>query len=54
MPHEEAVRDLLMERTQRIEVADITGLPWIEIDYAEDVVRATDEVLPQLQRLEPR
>jgi choline kinase len=51
MPHEEAVRDLLMERTQRIEVADITGLPWIEIDYAEDVVRATNEVLPQLQRL---
>jgi choline kinase len=54
LPHEEAVRDLLMERTQRIEVADVTGAPWIEIDYAEDVVRATDEVLPQLQRLEPR
>jgi choline kinase len=54
MPHEEAVRDLLMERTQRIEAADITGLPWIEIDYAEDVVRATNEVLPQLQRLSLR
>jgi choline kinase len=51
MPHEEAVRDLLMERTQRIEVADVTGLPWIEIDYAEDVVRANHEVLPQLQVL---
>jgi choline kinase len=54
MPHEEAVRDLLVERTQRIEVADITGLPWIEIDYAEDVVRATNEVLPRLQRLSLR
>jgi choline kinase len=54
MPHEEAVRDLLVERTQRIEVADITGLPWIEIDYAEDVVRATNEVLSRLQRLSLR
>jgi choline kinase len=54
LPHEEAVRDLLMEGTQRIEVADITGAPWIEIDYAEDVVRATAVVLPQLQRIAPR
>jgi choline kinase len=49
MPHEEAVRDLLLERTQRVEVADVTGAPWIEIDYAEDLRRATNEVLPQLQ-----
>jgi len=51
MPHEEAVRDLLIERTQRFEVADITGAPWIEIDYAADVLRAANEVLPQLQAL---
>jgi choline kinase len=51
MPHEEAVRDLLIERTQRVEVADVTGAPWIEIDYAEDLLRATNEVLPQLQVL---
>jgi choline kinase len=49
MPHEEAVRDLLIERTQHFAVADVTGAPWIEIDYAQDVVRATNEVLPQLQ-----
>ena len=49
MPHEEAVRDLLLERTQRVEIADVTGAPWIEIDYAEDLLRATNEVLPQLQ-----
>jgi choline kinase len=51
MPHEEAVRDLLIEGTQLVEVADVTGAPWIEIDYAEDLLRATNEVLPQLQVL---
>jgi choline kinase len=51
MPHEEAVRDLLIERTQLVEVADVTGSPWIEIDYAQDLLRATKEVLPQLQAL---
>jgi choline kinase len=51
MPHEEAVRDLLKERSQPIEVADVTGFPWIEIDFPIDVVRATQEVLPQLQPL---
>src|SRR3984885_10830908 len=30
MPHEEAVRDLLRERSQVFEVADVTGAPWIE------------------------
>jgi choline kinase len=51
MPHEEAVRDFLRERSQVLEVADVTGLPWIEIDFPNDVVRATQEVLPQLQPL---
>jgi len=49
MPHEEAVRDLLLERSQVFEVADVTGAPWIEIDFPTDVVRAQHEVLPQLQ-----
>jgi len=44
MPHEEAVRDLLKERSQLIEVAEVTGFPWIEIDFPIDVVRATQEV----------
>ena len=48
MPHEEAVRDLLLERSQKFEVADVTGSPWIEIDFPNDVVRAAHEVLPQL------
>ena len=48
MPHEEAVRDLLRERSQAFEVADVTGAPWIEIDFPTDVIRAAHEVLPQL------
>jgi choline kinase len=51
MPHEEAVRDLLQERSQVFEIADVTGSPWIEIDFPNDVVRAAQEVLPQLQAL---
>jgi choline kinase len=51
MPHEEAVRDLLLERSQIFDVADVTGAPWIEIDFPTDVVRAAHEVLPQLQPL---
>jgi choline kinase len=49
LPHEEAVRDLLREGSQTFEVADVTGLPWIEIDFPGDVVRAAHDVLPQLQ-----
>jgi choline kinase len=45
-PYEEAVRDLLQERGRVVEVADVTGSPWIEIDFPTDVVRAAQEVLP--------
>jgi choline kinase len=48
-PHEEAVRDLIRERTRIIEVSDVTGAPWIEIDFPDDVIRAADEVLPLLE-----
>ncbi len=49
MPHEEAVRDLLRERSQVFDVADVTGCPWIEIDFNADVARAAAEIWPQLQ-----
>ncbi|HVS78546.1 MAG TPA: phosphocholine cytidylyltransferase family protein [Steroidobacteraceae bacterium] len=49
LPHEEAVRDLLRERSQSFEVCDVTGAPWIEIDFPADVARAAQEVLPQLE-----
>ena len=49
LPHEEAVRDLILGSPLQIEVTDITGAPWIEIDFANDVVRAEREILPLLQ-----
>lgn len=48
MPHEEAVRDLLLEGGRAYDVADVTGLPWIEIDFPGDIARAESEVLPRL------
>ncbi|WP_029043562.1 MULTISPECIES: phosphocholine cytidylyltransferase family protein [Cupriavidus] len=51
MPHEEAVRDLLLEGGHVFDTADVSGAPWIEIDFPGDVARARDEVLPELQRL---
>jgi choline kinase len=51
LPHEEALRDLILGSHQRIEVSDITGAPWIEIDFATDVVRAEREILPLLQAI---
>lgn len=49
LPHEEAVRDLLRERSHPFEACDVTGSPWIEIDFPADVARATSEVLPLLE-----
>jgi choline kinase len=51
LPHEEAVRDLLLEGGHVFDTADVTGAPWIEIDFPGDVARAGTEVLPQLQPL---
>lgn len=48
LPHEEAVRDLLLEGTCDFDIADVTGAPWIEIDFPTDIERATREVLPSL------
>jgi choline kinase len=49
LPHEEAVRDLVREQGPWFEVCDVTGAPWIEIDFPADVARAMKEVLPQLE-----
>ncbi|MGH6609542.1 MAG: NTP transferase domain-containing protein [Burkholderiaceae bacterium] len=47
-PYEEAIRDVLLADGARFGYEDVTGLPWIEIDFPEDVIRARDEVLPRL------
>ena len=48
-PYEEPVRDVILtSRRGTIAYEDVTGLPWIEIDYAVDVERASAEILPRI------
>jgi choline kinase len=49
-PHEEALRDVLLARPGEFGYEDVTGLPWIEIDFPEDVERAGAEILPAIRR----
>jgi len=49
-PHEEALRNVLLANPGRFGFEDITGLPWIEIDFPEDVDRATAEILPAIRK----
>jgi choline kinase len=49
LPHEEAIRDLIQEGRHPFETSDVTGVPWIEIDFAADVMRAAHDVLPRLR-----
>ncbi len=49
-PHEEAIRDLLLESPGVFGVEDVTGIPWIEIDFPDDVIRAREQILPQLEQ----
>lgn len=47
--YEEPIRDMLMESTpDRFGFEDVTGLPWTEIDFPEDVAKAAG-LLPELQ-----
>ena len=39
-----------MVRADRFGFEDVTGLPWTEIDFPDDLSRARDEVLPQIER----
>lgn len=50
--YEESIRDLLLDSAPgTFGFEDVTGLPWIEIDFPEDVVKATCEILPRLAQL---
>ncbi|MHC8441983.1 MAG: phosphocholine cytidylyltransferase family protein [Candidatus Eutrophobiaceae bacterium] len=51
-PHEEAIRDLLLETPESFNCMDISGLPWMEIDFPEDALRAQD-LAEQLQEPPP-
>lgn len=49
-PYEEVIRDVLLEAAPgTFGWEDVTGMPWIEIDFAEDVARAEAEILPRIE-----
>ncbi len=45
--------DALHRLVARVPVGwvDVTGLPWTEVDFAEDLQRATSEILPKIESL---
>ena len=47
-PMEDALRTVLRAAAPPFGFEDVTGLPWIEIDFPEDVTRAETEILPRL------
>jgi choline kinase len=49
--YEEAIRDLMLAEPARFDAEDVTDLAWTEIDFVEDVVKAREVVLPQLEAL---
>jgi len=48
--YEDALHMLLA--TRHVGWVDVTGLPWTEIDFAEDLRRAEADVLPHVVRLD--
>lgn len=48
--YEEALH--LLVQQHHVGWVEVTGLPWTEIDFAEDLRRARDEVLPHIVRLD--
>ena len=50
VPYEEAIRDVLLSpHGPAFGYEDVTGLPWIEIDFPHDVARARAEILPRIE-----
>ena len=49
--YERAIRDLVLAEPDAFGWEDVTGLPWLEIDFPADVARAEAEVLPRLEPL---
>jgi len=49
-PHEEALRDVLLAAPSKFACEDVSGLPWLEVDFPEDVERAIKQVLPAIRK----
>ncbi|MBC6496721.1 MAG: phosphocholine cytidylyltransferase family protein [Alphaproteobacteria bacterium GM7ARS4] len=52
-PHEDAIRQLVLDRRYHpcFGVEDVTGTPWMEIDFPHDIHKARHDILPHLQNL---
>jgi choline kinase len=51
--YEEAIRDVLLTSPRgTFAFEDITGIPWVEIDFAADIERARADVLPRILKAE--
>jgi choline kinase len=49
LEYEEPIRDLILDDDRgSFGFEDVTGLPWTEIDFPDDVRRAREDVLPRL------
>jgi choline kinase len=42
----------LLVNLQPVRGVDVTGLPWTEVDFAEDLRRAQTDVFPEIARIE--
>ncbi len=50
--YEEVFRDVLLAAPEgEFGVEDITGLPWVEIDFPEDLEKSEREIFPRLEAL---
>jgi len=49
--HEAAIRDLILAHPDRFGCEDISDLPWTEIDFDADVLRACQDILPRLHEV---
>lgn len=47
-PHEDAIRQLVLERPHLFGYEDVSGMPWIEIDFPDDVVKAEQVIFPAI------
>ena len=52
--YERSIRDVLLQSPGEFSYEDVTGLPWLEIDFPQDVTRAAGEILPRLEALPAR
>jgi len=51
-PYEECIRELLLDHPEEFTYEDITGIPWIEIDFPEDIIKARNNILPHIPQLD--